>query len=37
MERFKVDAVRAFNLMTKLSQDTNTPVREIAQRIIDNP
>lgn len=37
MERFKVDAVRAFHLMTKLSQDTNTPVREIAQRIIDNP
>ncbi|MGK2869847.1 MAG: GAF and ANTAR domain-containing protein [Mycobacterium sp.] len=37
MERFKVDAVRAFNLMTKLSQDTNTPVRVIAQRIVDNP
>lgn len=37
MERFKVDAVRAFHLMTKLSQDTNTPVRIIAQRIIDNP
>jgi len=37
MERFKVDAVRAFNLMTKLSQDTNTPVRDIARRIIDSP
>lgn len=37
MERFKIDAVRAFNLMTKLSQDTNTPVRVIAQRIVDNP
>jgi ANTAR domain len=35
MERFKVDAVRAFNLMTKLSQDSNTPVRVIAQRIVD--
>lgn len=37
MERFGVDAVRAFDLMTKLSQDTNTPVRLIAQRIVDNP
>lgn len=37
MERFGVDAVRAFDLMTKLSQDTNTPVRVIAQRIVDNP
>jgi ANTAR domain/GAF domain len=37
MERFKVDAVRAFSLMTKLSQDTNTPVRVIAQRIVENP
>lgn len=37
MERFKVDAVRAFDLMVKLSQDTNTPVRIIAQRIVDNP
>jgi len=37
MERFKIDAVRAFGLMTKLSQDTNTPVRMIAQRIVDNP
>lgn len=36
MERFKVDAVRAFDLLTKLSQDTNTPVRVIAQRILDN-
>lgn len=35
MERFKIDAVRAFDLMVKLSQDTNTPVRIIAQRIID--
>ena len=37
MERFKVDAVRAFDLMVKLSQDTNTPVRIIAQRIVDTP
>lgn len=37
MERFKIDAVRAFSLMTKLSQDTNTPVRIIAERIVDTP
>ncbi|KZF09154.1 ANTAR domain protein [Rhodococcus sp. EPR-157] len=36
MERYTVDAVRAFSLMSKLSQDTNTPLREIAQRIIDS-
>jgi GAF domain-containing protein len=35
MERFKVDAVRAFDMMTRLSQDSNTPVRVIAQRIVD--
>lgn len=35
MERFKVDAVRAFEMMAKLSQDTNTPVRVIAQRIVE--
>jgi ANTAR domain/GAF domain len=35
MERFHVDAVRAFSLLTKLSQDTNTPLRTIAQRIVD--
>jgi AmiR/NasT family two-component response regulator len=35
MERFRLDAVRAFSLMTKLSQDTNTPVRIIAQRVVD--
>ena len=36
MERFKVDAVRAFALMTKLSQDSNTPVRIIAARIVES-
>jgi hypothetical protein len=30
MERFDVDAVRAFELLTKLSQESNTPVRIIA-------
>jgi AmiR/NasT family two-component response regulator len=34
MERFKVDAVRAFELLTKLSQDTNTPLRIVAQRVV---
>jgi GAF domain-containing protein len=35
MERFQVNAVKAFELLTKLSQDANTPVRHIAQRIVD--
>lgn len=36
MERFKIDAVHAFNLIAKFSQDNNMPVREIAQRIADS-
>jgi GAF domain-containing protein len=35
MERFDVTAVRAFELMKKLSQDTNTPLRVIAHQIDD--
>ncbi|OBG24602.1 ANTAR domain-containing protein [Mycobacterium sp. 852002-51057_SCH5723018] len=35
MERFHVDAVRAFELLTRLSQDRNTPVRQIAQELVD--
>jgi GAF domain-containing protein len=35
MERFDIDAVRAFELLTRLSQDINTPVREIAERVIN--
>jgi hypothetical protein len=35
MERFNVDAIRAFDLLIKLSQGTNTPVREIAERVIN--
>lgn len=35
MERFKVDATRAFELMVQLSQDTNKPVRVLAQQIVD--
>ncbi|PRC42211.1 ANTAR domain protein [Mycobacterium sp. ITM-2017-0098] len=35
MERFNINAVRAFEMMTKLSQDTNTPLRVIARRITE--
>jgi hypothetical protein len=35
MERFDIDAIRAFELLTKLSQDTNTPVRELAARVVE--
>ena len=33
MERFDVDALRAFDLLRKLSQDSNTPIRVIAERL----
>lgn len=32
MERFNVDADRAFGLLTRLSQETNTRVEEIARK-----
>ena len=35
MNRFSVDSVRAFELLVKQSQNTNTPVRIIAQQIVD--
>jgi hypothetical protein len=35
MNQFSIDAVRAFELMVRQSQDTNIPVRVIAQRIVD--
>jgi transcriptional regulator with GAF, ATPase, and Fis domain len=35
MERFRLDATRAFALITKLSQDGNIPVRRIAQQVVD--
>jgi len=35
MERFGIDAVGAFDLLTKLSQESNTKVIEIAQRVVD--
>ena len=34
MERFKLDARRAFAMLTKLSQDSNIPVRQIAEELV---
>lgn len=34
MERFDIDAVMAFEILTKLSQDSNIPVREVAELVI---
>jgi len=35
MERYGVDDVRAFEMLRQLSQDSNTPLTDIAQRVID--
>ena len=35
MERFHLDALAAFNLLRKLSQDTNTPLKQLAQQLVD--
>jgi transcriptional regulator with GAF, ATPase, and Fis domain len=35
MERFNIDAVRAFEILKQLSQQTNTPLRELALRVIE--
>lgn len=35
MERFSVDAPRAFAMLTAISQETNTPVRDVAARLVD--
>ena len=35
MNTYKVDAIRAFDMLKALSQDSNTPLRTIAQQIID--
>ena len=37
MERFKIDDVRAFEMLRKLSQDTNTKLVDVAHRAIDTP
>ncbi|GAB3226447.1 GAF and ANTAR domain-containing protein [Mycolicibacterium hippocampi] len=36
MNQFNVDAVRAFELLTRLSQDSNTKLVDIAKQIVDN-
>lgn len=35
MERFDIDAVAAFGLLAKLSQDTNSPVEQIAVKLLE--
>ena len=35
MERFGVDSVRAFELLRKLSQDSNIALAEVASRIVE--
>ena len=35
MERFGVDASRAFSMLKTISQETNTPVRHLASRLVD--
>lgn len=35
MERYKIDDVRAFAMLRQLSQDTNTKLIDVAQRVID--
>ncbi|MDF3313431.1 GAF and ANTAR domain-containing protein [Rhodococcus sp. T2V] len=35
MERFDVDAIRAFDMLTTLSQETNTPISVLAQHVIE--
>jgi len=37
MERFGIDAVAAFTLLTRLSQDSNTPLASIAERLTHTP
>jgi GAF domain-containing protein len=35
MERYKVDAVRAFDMLRELSQSSNTKLVSVAQRVVD--
>ena len=35
MERFSVDAIQAFDLLRKLSQDSNIPLVKVAQKLIE--
>jgi GAF domain-containing protein len=36
MERFQIDAVKAFVMLTRLSQQSNIPVRTIAVRVVES-
>ncbi|MBV9088441.1 MAG: GAF and ANTAR domain-containing protein [Mycobacteriaceae bacterium] len=36
MQRYKVDAIQAFEMMRRLSQNSNTRLVEIAQRVVDS-
>jgi GAF domain-containing protein len=36
MERFSVNAVQAFDLLRRLSQQSNTPLADIAHRVVEN-
>ena len=36
MERYHVDAVRAFELLRQLSQTSNTKLIDVAQRIVQD-
>ncbi|HEY1840805.1 MAG TPA: GAF and ANTAR domain-containing protein [Mycobacterium sp.] len=36
MERFKIDAGRAFELLKRLSQNSNTPVAVVARRLVES-
>lgn len=34
MERYRIDADAAFDLLRRLSQDTNTPVIDLAEQVV---
>nr|WP_234787491.1 ANTAR domain-containing protein [Mycolicibacter sinensis] len=34
MERFDIDAVRAFELLKRLSQNLNVPLAEVAHQVV---
>ncbi|MDT5008533.1 MAG: hypothetical protein QOH57_150 [Mycobacterium sp.] len=36
MERFKIDAVQAFDLLKRLSQNSNTPVAAVARQVVES-
>jgi AmiR/NasT family two-component response regulator len=36
MERYSLDSDRAFEVLRRYSQDTNTKLHEVAQQLIDN-